>query len=147
MPSLNGYYGTALADTGDIPGAEAALRKELALDPNDYAANFQLGKVLQLGEEFAESRGCFERALLQRPNDRAARYQLASLDLEDGQVERARAALESLIRENPQDVNSHISLATAYYRLKRKDDGNKQRAIVLQLNAEKQPAGPGGMSK
>lgn len=146
LPSLNGYYGTALADTGDIPGAEAALRKELALDPNDYAANFQLGRLLQ-DENRAESRQCFERALAQRPNDPASRYRLALLDLEDGQVDRARATLETLIHENPRDVDAHIALATAYYRLKRKEEGNKQRALVLQLNAEKRVAGPGGMSK
>ena len=47
LPTLNGYYGTALANTGDNPGAEAAFRKELAIDPNDYVANFQLGKLLK----------------------------------------------------------------------------------------------------
>ena len=46
--SVNGYYGVALADTGDIPGAEVAFRKELASNPNDYSANFQLGKLLKL---------------------------------------------------------------------------------------------------
>jgi len=147
LPSLNGYYGTALADTGDTPGAEAAFRKELASDPNDYVANFQLGKLLQGDANYAESRDRFERALAARPHDRGSRYQLALLDLEAGQAEQARAALESLIGENPQDVDAHISLATAYYRLKRKQDGNKQRALVLELNAERRTAAAGGMSK
>jgi tetratricopeptide (TPR) repeat protein len=147
LPSLNGYYGTALADTGDIPGAEAAFRKELAADLNDYVANFQLGKLLEGDGNYAESRRCFERALAQRPHDRGARYQLALLDLESGQAEQARAALESLVGENPQDVDAHVSLATAYYRLKRKQEGNKQRAIVLELNAAKRTAVSAGMSK
>jgi tetratricopeptide (TPR) repeat protein len=146
LPNLNGSYGIALAGTGDVAGAAAAFRKELAANPNDYVANFQLGKLLQ-SENDAESRSCFERALSLRPNDPAARYQMALLDLEDGNVEQARAKLESLVRENPLDVESHISLATVYYRLKRKEDGNKQRAIVLQLNAEKQNAALGGTSK
>lgn len=145
--SLNSYYGTALANTGDIPGAEAAFRKELALDANDYVANFQLGKLLQQDGNNGGSRRSFERALRQRPNAAATRYQLALLDLEEGQAERARATLEILISENPRDVSLHISLATAYYRLKRKEDGNKQRAIVLKLNAEKQQALSGGMAK
>jgi tetratricopeptide (TPR) repeat protein len=147
LPSLNGYYGTALADTGDIAGAEAAFRRELASDANDYVANYQLGKLLEGDGNHAESRRCFERALALRPNDRAARYQLALLDLEAGQAEQARAALESLVSENPQDVDAHISLATAYYRLKRKQDGNKQRALVLELNAAKRSSVSAGMSK
>jgi Tfp pilus assembly protein PilF len=147
LPSLNGYYGTALANTGDTPAAEAAFRKELAWDPNDYVANFQLGKLLEGDANHAESRRCFERALAMRPHDRGARYELARLDLEAGQAEQARAALERLVSENPQDVDAHISLATAYYQLKRKQDGNKQRALVLELNAAKQAAVSAGMSK
>jgi tetratricopeptide (TPR) repeat protein len=147
LPGVNGYYGVALADTGDIPGAEVAFRKELASNPNDYSANFQLGKLLKGDENYAESRRSFERAIGLRPYDPPARYQLALLDLENGQAEEARAKLESLIRENPQDVEAHISLATAYYRLKRKADGNQQRAIVLQLNAGEQAAVSGGMPK
>lgn len=147
LPSLNGYYGTALAATGDASGAEAALHKELALDPTDYAANFQLGRLLQQDGNDAEARPFFERALRQRPNDGAARYQLAVLDLDDGDAERARTALEDLVRENPRNVNAHIALATAYYRLKRKQDCNRQRAIVLQLNAERQAVETGGMAK
>jgi len=147
LPGLNGYYGIALAYKGDLPGAEAAYRKELAENPNDYSANFQLGKLLKGDEAYAEARRCFERALGLRSHDRAARYQLALLDLEDGHAEQSRATLENLIREDPQDVESHIALATAYFRLKRKQDGNRQRAIVLQLNAEKHVTAPGGMSK
>jgi len=147
LPGVNGYYGVALAHAGDVPGAEASFRKELASNPNDYSANFQLGKLLKGDENYAESRRCFERALGLRPHDPAARYQLALLDLEDGQAEQARAKLESLIGENPRDVEAHVSLATVYYRLKRKADGNQQRAIVLQLNAEKQAAVHGGMAK
>ena len=147
LPGVNGYYGVALAYTGDTPGAEAAFRKELALNPNDYSANFQLGKLRKGDENYAESRHCFERALGLRPHDPPARYQLALLDLEDGHAEQARAKLEGLVRENPQDVEAHVSLATVYYRLKRKQDGNQQRAIVLQLNAERHAAVSGGMPK
>src|ERR1017187_1883146 len=147
LPGVNAYYGVALANIGDVPGAELAFRKELASNPNDYSANFQLGKLLKGDENYAESRRCFERAFGLRPHDPPARYQLALLDLEDGHAEQARAKLESLIRENPQDVEAHISLATVYYRLKRKQDGNQQRALVLQLNAEKHAAVSGGMPK
>lgn len=146
LPSLNGYYGTALANLGDIAGAEAALRKELALDANDYAANFQLGKLMLEGDP-PHARACFARALAQRPNDFATRYELALLDLRDGRADEARTALESLVGERPQDVEAHIALATAYYKLRRKQDVNKQRAIVLELNAEKQAGSSGGTSK
>jgi Flp pilus assembly protein TadD len=147
LPDLYGVYGVALAATGDLPDAESAFRKELDSNPNDYTANSQLGALLESDEDFPESRQCFERALRARPGDATTRYRLAALDLREGNTEPARMVLENLVRENPRFISAHISLATAYYKLKRKADGNRQRALVVQLNAEKQAAESGAMPK
>jgi len=147
LPDVFGYYGMALAATGDTPAAAVAFRKELDSNPNDYTANIQLGILLKQDEKFGEARQCFQRALGVRPHDASARYQVATLDLEDGHSEQARIELESLTKEVPQFVEAHVSLATVYYRLKRKEEGDKQRAIVLQLNAEKQASEPGVKAK
>ncbi len=147
LPDLYSYYGMALAATGDTPGAAVAFRKELQSNPNDYTANVQLGILLKQNEQYVEARRCFARAMEVRPGDAAARYQLAALDLQDGRTEEARVALEKLTREVPQFVEAHVSLATVYYRLKRKQDGDRERALVLKLNAEKQAAEPGAQGK
>ena len=59
--------------------------------------------------------------------------------------------LESVAKEAPDAVEVHVQLATAYNRLKRKEDAERERAIVDRLNAEAQakqhgakPAGKGG---
>ncbi len=147
LPDVYSYYGMALASTGDTPGAAVAFRKELESNPNDYTSNLQLGILLKQDQDYAEARHCFRRALAVRPGDAAVRYQLAALDLQDGHAEEALTELEKLTKEVPQFVEAHVSLATAYYRLKRKEDGDKERAIVLRLNAEKQAAEPGAKSK
>ena len=147
LPDLYAYYGMALAATGDTPGAEGAFRKELETNPNDYTSNIQLGILLTQEEKHAEARQRFQHALAVRPGDAAARYQMAALDLQDGNTEAARTALEKLTREIPQFVEAHVSLATVYYREKRKQDGDRERAIVLRLNAEKQAAEPGAQAK
>ena len=64
---------------------------------------------------------------------------------EPGRVEQARAALESLVKEAPEFLEAHVSLATVYYRLKRKEDGDREREVVKRLNAAvqaKQPVAP-----
>jgi len=147
LPDVYSYYGMALAATGDTPSAAVAFRKELDSNPNDYTSNVQLGILLKQDEKFAEARHCFERALHVRPHDAGARYQVATLELEVGETEKARVELESLTQEIPQFVEAHVSLATVYYRLKRKEDGDQQRAIVLRLNAEKQAEEPGSKAK
>ena len=45
--------------------------------------------------------------------------------------------------EAARDANDAAEAATVYCRLKRKPDGDKERVIVLRLNAEKQAREPG----
>jgi hypothetical protein len=40
-------------------------------------------------------------------------------------------------------VEAHVTLATVYYRLKRKADGDRERAIIQKLNAAAQEKQPG----
>ena len=147
LPDVYSYYGIALAATGDTPQAAVAFRKELESNPNDYTSNVQLGILLKQDEDYAGARKCFDKALDVRPNDSEVRYQLATIDLQNGDLDKARTELEGLIKEVPQFVEAHVSLATVYYREKRKEDGDKERAIVLELNAEKQAAEPGAKAK
>ena len=71
------------------------------------------------------------------------RYQIATVKLAIGQLEEARGDLESLVAESPRFTEAHVSLATAYYREKRKADGDRERAIVEKLYAERQASEKG----
>ena len=51
--------------------------------------------------------------------------------------------LEQAVKAAPDFTEAHVSLATVYYRLKRKEDGDRERAIIQKLNAQKQAAAPG----
>ena len=72
---------------------------------------------------------------------------MATMDLIKGDLDQACSKLEQLIRETPQFVEAHVSLATVYYRLKRKADGDRERATVLKMNAESQANQPGAKEK
>jgi tetratricopeptide (TPR) repeat protein len=77
VPSLQSYLGRALLFTGDADGAAAAFRRELAGNPNDYDANFQLASILARRGQAAESRKLLERAAQVRPGSPEARVALA----------------------------------------------------------------------
>jgi tetratricopeptide (TPR) repeat protein len=143
LPDVYSYYGLSLLATGDMNGAAEAFRKELESNPNDFVSNLQLGVVLKQEQQYDQARSFFDRALRVRPRDPGVRYQIATLDLLTGSVEDARAKLEALTKETPHFVEAHVSLATVYYRLKRKADGDRERELVLKLNAESQAAQPG----
>ena len=78
VPSLQSYYGQALLFTGDADGAAAAFRKELAANPNDFDANFQLASILSHRGQSAEVRPLLERAARLRPGSQEARDALAN---------------------------------------------------------------------
>jgi tetratricopeptide (TPR) repeat protein len=143
LPDLFAYYGLALLSTGDEAGAADAFGKELASNPNDFVSNLQLGVLMKQDQNYDGAHVYFDRALMVRPGDQGVRYQLATLDIAGSRLDEARRTLEQLIKEAPQFTEAHVSLATVYYRLKRKADGDKERAIVLNLNAEKQAKQPG----
>jgi tetratricopeptide (TPR) repeat protein len=143
LPDVYSYYGSALLSTGDPASARQAFEKELALDPNSFEANLRMGVLLRQDEDSANALKYFDHALLVRPGDIGVRYQIAATELGVGQVENARKELEAILKEAPNFTEAHVTLATAYYREKRKADGDRERATVTRLNAEKQAIEPG----
>ena len=138
LPDVYAYYGQALLRTGDPAGATAAYRKAIAANPYNFMANLQLAVLLREDEKIPEALECLRRAQQVRPRDIALRYQLASIALHEGRLDEARGSLETIVKEAPAYTEAHVALATVYYRLKRKGDGDRERAIVQKLNAEAQ---------
>jgi hypothetical protein len=81
--------------------------------------------------------------LATRPGDPGVRYQLALIALDQAKLDDARRELESLVKESPQFTEAHVSLSMVYYRLKRPEDGKRERDIVQRLTAEAQAKQPG----
>jgi tetratricopeptide (TPR) repeat protein len=138
LPDLYAYYGAALLASGDQPGAQKAFERALRDDPNNFDANLRMGMLLRIDEKYDEAMPLLRHALEIRPGDVGVRYQIATVKLSLGQVEQARLDLESLVAEATNFTEAHVSLATVYYREKRKADGDRERAIVEKLNAERQ---------
>lgn len=136
LPTANAAYGRALMLLGEPDASERAYRRELESNPNDFEANLQLGNLRKSAQRFAEASTYLERATTIRPKDLAARKLLGSLRLQMGRNEEAVVLLESVAKEAPDAVDVHVQLATAYNRLKRKEDADRERAIVDRLNAE-----------
>jgi tetratricopeptide (TPR) repeat protein len=146
LPLAHSLHGQACLSTGDREAARTAFQQELAINANDFEANLYLGVILKEDREFVAARKHIDRAMVLRPGDPGARYQLATILLasnEPSETVEAARLLEALVSESPAFVEAHVSLATAYYRLKRKEDGDRQREIVAKLNAEAQARQPG----
>jgi tetratricopeptide (TPR) repeat protein len=143
LPEVNSFYAQALFASGDTLGSRKIFEKELERNPNDFQSNVHIGLMLRQDEKYDEAMKYLNRALNARPNDVAVRYQIALVKMAQGKDEAARDEIEQIVAEAPNFTEAHVSLSILYFREKRKEDGNRERAIVQKLNAEKQAEQPG----
>jgi len=138
LPTAHAYYAQVLKELGETDAAREQYREELKLNPYDYMSNLDMALLLKEENKYDEAQEHVERALRVRPGDPGALYQKAAIHLLQAKNEQARAELEALIKDYPQFTEAHVSLATVYYRLKRKEDGDRERGVVRQLQEEDQ---------
>jgi tetratricopeptide (TPR) repeat protein len=154
LPTAQSMYGRALLALGEQEAAERAFRRELEFNVNDFEANLQMGHIRRNAQRLDDASTYLERALSIRPEDLTARKIVASLKLQTGKTEEAVVMLESIVKDAPELIEAHVQLATAYTRLKRTEDAQREREIADRLTAEQQakepgakPAGKGGSDK
>jgi tetratricopeptide (TPR) repeat protein len=143
LPDAHVLFAKALLYTGDSDLASKEFQAQLKTDPYNFEANLQLGAAARQEQNYDAALQYFKRALQTRPGDPGVRYQLAMLDVDQGKPEDARPILEGLVKESPQFIEAHVSLSLVYYRLKRPEDGKRERDIVQKLTAEAQAKQPG----
>ncbi|MGA7415965.1 MAG: tetratricopeptide repeat protein [Bryobacteraceae bacterium] len=137
LPELQSYYGRALLMTGDADGAAAAFRKELANDPNDYAANVGLGQILTVRKMFSEALPLLQQSLLLRPQALEARLAMGEYLIATGKLAEARQPLEEAVKAAPNSLAGHEMLATVYTGLKMPAQASQEQAQVQRLNAQR----------
>jgi tetratricopeptide (TPR) repeat protein len=138
LPDVFAYYGMTLLATGDQANARKAFMRELEANPNNFDSNLRLGVLLRQDEDNVQALRYLHKALEVRPGDPGVRFQIASLELAEGHLDTACRDLETLVRDNPRFIEAHVALATVYFRLDRKADGVRERAIFAKLNAARQ---------
>lgn len=140
LPDVYSYLGQAQMASGDMNAARQDFEKELANNPNDFESNVRLAVLLKQDGNYARAHELLDRALLVRPKDPGALYQVGATYLAAGDMDRARGVLESLVKQAPNFLEAHVSLAQVYYRLRRKEDGDREREIVSKLKAQQDAA-------
>jgi tetratricopeptide (TPR) repeat protein len=143
LPTVHTVYARALMGSGDQESAVRELRRAVAASPNDFEANLELGALLRRDEKHEESAAYLRRAVQLRPQDVTARFGLAGAMLSLGDVDGSRQLLEKVIVDSPDYTAAHVMLATCYYRLKRTDDGDREKAIAERLREKEQERQPG----
>ena len=146
LPTLHAWYGRALMRMGDTAKAKTAFSDELAQNQNDFDANLFMGVLLRQDKEFDKAFQYLSRAIHLRPRDQYARYHQAAVYVSMGKPNEAMALLEEVAKEFPEFSEARVLLASVYYRLNRKEDGDREKAAVQKLAAEQQAKQPGAQN-
>lgn len=143
FPTLRTWYGRALMRMGDSDKAKTAFGGELIDNPNDFEANLYLGILLRQDRVLSESLGYLSRASRLRPSDQYARYHLGAVYVGLDKPNEARSLLEGVVKEYPDFLQARVLLASVYYKLNQKADGDREQVIIQKLTAEQQAKQPG----
>jgi len=142
LPSVQAWYGRVLMRLGDTEKAKVAFKTELASNANDFDSNLYLGVLLRQDKQLDEARGYLQRAIQLRPREQYARYHLAAVYAAAGKPGDALPLLEGVLKEYGDFVEARVLLASVYYRLNRKEDGDREKALIQKSNAEQQAKQP-----
>ena len=144
LPQLQSYYGLALLNTGDPVGAAAAFRRELTVNPDDYASNLALGQILIVSKQYSEAMRFVRSALRRHPEAIEARLAWGECLSGTGKLEEARERLEAVILAIPDSLEAHRELLSVYTRLHLHSEAALERDTVrrLQQDADAKDAGP-----
>lgn len=117
-------------------GLEAAgveFAKELALNPADAAAEFQLGQIANVNANRTLARRHWESAL--RLNDKfgEAALALAKLEMEEKRFVQAIALLEPLVERQPKNEAAQYNLMLSFRNSGQLDKARQRKLILDQL--------------
>jgi tetratricopeptide (TPR) repeat protein len=136
-PNLSGIYTLRgiIADYEDnLQAAVPAFQKAIAANRNDFQAQLYLGAIFYIQRKIDAAREHLDRAIALQPDSFLARYELARVEILQGQLDAAAKNLELAAQAAPEWLPPHIELAALYYRLRRPEDGAREKLIVERIS-------------
>ena len=146
LPGIHFRLGRALLSVPNpSPDAAAEAKKEfeqeLQIDPSNAGAEYVLGELARQSQQWDEAVKRFSRAAKLDPQFGEAFLGLGSSLLSEKQYADAIAPLERAVKLEPRNPDAHYSLAMAYTRAGRKEDGEKEFAIHQRIIGDPAPSG------
>jgi Tfp pilus assembly protein PilF len=143
--AINLHYrlGRALLQQSHDPGVLEQARQEfegeLALNPSDAVAEYQVAQILATEQKKSEAAAHFERAADLRPDFPEALIAVAKLRSDAKRYPDAIALLERAVKLQPRSETAHYNLMLAFRGAGRADDAQREKAELDKL--QKPPEG------
>jgi tetratricopeptide (TPR) repeat protein len=121
--------------------AKKEMDQEIEIDPSNAGAEYVLGELARQAAQWPEAVGHFSRASKLDAGFGDAFLGLGSSLLSEKKFPEAITPLETAVKLEPANPAAHYSLAVAYTRSGRKQEGDKEFAIHRRMMQSSQPAG------
>jgi tetratricopeptide (TPR) repeat protein len=135
--NLHFRLGRAILLESHDPQALTEARKEfeaeLALNPSDAAAEFQIGQILNVTGKPAEARPHFQKALDLSPDFAEPALALAKMHIQAKEYPQAIPLLEHVVATQPANEGAHYNLMLAYRNSGHPDKAKEQQQILEKL--------------
>jgi tetratricopeptide (TPR) repeat protein len=126
-------------DPAGLDRARQEFEAELALNPSDAVAEYQVAQILTTQQKKAEAAPHFERAAGLRPDFPEALVAVAKLRSDAKRYDDAVAFLERAVKLQPKGEIAHYNLMLAYRNAGRAADAQREKAELDKL--QKPPEG------
>jgi tetratricopeptide (TPR) repeat protein len=138
LPGLHSALGVAKVGLGDSDGAAIEFTEALKKDPNDYQANYYLGRIRRLDGDRAAARKFLTRAEQLHPGAPEVLFELASIAAAEKDYAQAEPLLDRVLRKQPDHVEAHFLLSDVYRRTGRPESAKKERETFERLRQKEQ---------
>lgn len=121
-------------EPANLHEARQAFEAELALNPSDAVAEFEVGRICQVEQNPAEAAARFEKAAALDPNFAEALVALAKTKSDARNYAEAIPLLERAAKLQPESESAHYALMMAYRNAGRTADAQREKAIFDKLS-------------
>jgi tetratricopeptide (TPR) repeat protein len=136
FPGLHEAMGEVYVGNEQIPQAEIEFAAAITQDPNDFEANYFLGRLKRFDGDLAAADRYLKVADQLHPNSYEVEYERAEIALKEHRFEDAIPLLEAVIKADPDQAQAYLMLSTAYQHTGRKEDAQREGELYNSKRAE-----------
>jgi tetratricopeptide (TPR) repeat protein len=138
LPGLHSALGVGKSGLGNPEGAVAEFQKALEADPNDYDANYSMGRLKRLDGDVSSARKFLDKAEQLRPGAPEVLFEVAAIEVKAHQYSKAEPLLNNVIQQQPDHGEAHFLLAEIYLKQGHREAAQREQETFEKLRKEQQ---------
>jgi Flp pilus assembly protein TadD len=138
LPGLHSALGVAKVGLGDSDGGALEFTEALKADPNDFQANYYMGRLERLDGDYEAARKYLTKAEQLHPGAPEVIFEFAAIAMTERDYAKAEPLLGRVLRKQPDHIEAHFLRSDLYRRTGRKQAAQQERDVFERLRQKEQ---------